>query len=131
MQGFDMIQMAIIGGPGIIVGLIIGYILGGIKSLGMIERGGLGIVIGVVSGVIVMLLLVSLLPAYVTATIDGAILSILAFTIGIAFGAVINWEASAPIGPKRRMTFDPDEDDAEFDRQLEETLGTSKFDIDD
>ncbi len=131
MQGIDVLQMAIIGGPGILVGLIIGYILGGIKSLGMLERGVLGVVIGVVGGVIVIFLLVALLPTFVPATLEGAILSILAFTVGVVFGAVINWEASVPYAPKRHVTFDPDEDDAEFDRQLEETLGTSKFDTDD
>ena len=67
----------------------------------------------------------------VTPDLTSVLSSVSAFIGGILFGAVSNWEPSPPGPPKRYVTFDPEEDDKEFDRQLEETVGTSKIDTDD
>ena len=103
--------------PGIFVGFIIGYAIGGSKNLRISDRVLLMIAFGLLGGTIIAFLISSL---YQVGTFE-ILLSILATFGGIIFGAATHWERPPPPPPERHIIFEPDEDD-EFDKEIEDAF---------
>jgi hypothetical protein len=125
MQGTPTTDVAILGVPGLLVGLLFGYIFGGMTSLSFNYRIGLGVIISFFGGLITGLLFISEpLVVYLTFEIGTFewILMILSYLGGYALGAVSNWAPLPDKPPKRHIIFEPD-DDEDFDREIEEAMG--------
>lgn len=120
MQTIPSLENAVFAVPGLLIGMLLGYIIGGVEDFSMNYRIGLGIIISFFAGLITELLL------YVQFNISTfeIILIILSYFGGYALGAVANWAPLPEKPPKRHIIFEPDDDD-EFDRELEETMGGS------
>ena len=125
MQGTPNIDVAILGVPGILIGLLLGYIIGGMTSLNFGYRIGLGIVFSSFGGMITALVFSSdpirdFLP-FVVGPFEF-ILIIVSYLGGYVLGAVSNWAPLPEKAAKRHIIFEPD-DDEDFDREIEEALG--------
>ncbi len=114
MQGLDYWQLIVYALPGIFLGIMLGYLIGGTRSLRLIDRIGLGLVVGVIGGIIISLMLV----AIVDPGDYGILLAIIANTAGIIFGEIINWAPIQKTSKKSHILFDPEEEEKEFERQL-------------
>jgi hypothetical protein len=119
--------------PGLLIGFLVGYILGASKSLSTRDRFFITLTVGLIGGVIIALILqntgiIAVRPD-VPSEEEAArvslmfLLSIMTTFGGIGVGAALHWEPFAAPPPKRHVTFDPEEDDEEFDRQLKEAMG--------
>jgi hypothetical protein len=113
--------------PGLMIGFLMGYVLGASKSLSTRDRFFITLAAGLFGGVIITLVLlttglIEVGPEETDLSIM-VLLSIMATFGGIGVGAVMHWEPFAPPPPKRHVTFDPEEDDEEFDRQMKEAMG--------
>ena len=115
--------------PGLMIGFLVGYVLGASKSLSTRDRFFIALTTGLFGGVIITLLL---LTTDIIAVSPGEpeerlslmfLLSILTTFGGLGVGAALHWEPFAAPPPKRHVTFDPEEDDEEFDRQIKEAMG--------
>jgi hypothetical protein len=125
MQPVSVFDIAILAGPGIVIGLIFGYTLGGMTSLDAYYRIGLGIIISFFGGLITSLigyLLNQAVILLVSIETDEVILIILSYFGGYALGAGSNWAESPEKAPKRHIIYEPDDDD-DFDREIEEAMG--------
>ncbi len=118
LQTIDYTQLVVYGLPGIVLGISVGYIIGGQRSLRTLDRVGIGLAVGVIGGIIIPLMLDHF--TNVSPGDFGIIMSILATTMGAGFGVIINWAPTPRKDKTRRVVFDPDEDDREFERQLKE-----------
>jgi hypothetical protein len=107
--------------PGLVIGFLAGYILGASKSLSTRDRFFISLAVGLFGGVIIILVLSTIGITGVSSV--EILLSIMATFGGIGVGAAMHWEPFAPPPPKRHVTFDPEEDDEEFDRQMKEAMG--------
>ena len=112
---------ALAGIPGLIFGFIVGYALGASKSLSSRDRLLIAVAVGLIAPIIIVLVLDEVGIAEIT-TFE-ILLSIIATFGGIGFGAAMHWEPFAPPPAKRHVSFDPVEDDEEFDRQIREAFG--------
>jgi hypothetical protein len=121
MQVAPTLDIALIGFPGLLIGLLIGYIIGGMSSLRLIDRVALGIMISGIGGLILSLLINFFVPI----TSLEMIFVVLAFFGGYFLGLFLNWTPPADPGPKHHIVYEPDDED-EFDREIEEALGDSK-----
>ncbi len=118
MQAVLEVSVLIIGVASILLGMIMGYLIGGQSSLKPVDRVLVGAISGFIGGIIISIVLeVILLPSDST-----LVISILSCFGGVFFGESINWAPPPKKGPKRRVYFEPDDDD-EFDREIEEALG--------
>lgn len=99
---------------------MLGRVLGGQKSLRIADRIGLGLIMGVLGGLIIYLLIANM--GIIEATSLFAILNVLFMVGGIGFGASTNWQTPVEAKMKSHIIYDPDEDDEEFDRQIEEAF---------
>ena len=123
MQAIPNQDVAILGVPGLFIGMIFGYFLGGMEDLSFNYRIGLGIIISFFGGMITSLL-------FLTATLElstpiatlEVILIILSYFGGYALGAVANWAPLPEKPQERHIIFEPDDDD-DFDREIEEAMG--------
>ena len=125
MQVIPSLDVAILGVPGLLIGLLFGYILGGMTSLGFDYRVGLGIIISFFGGMITSLIMYSLYTMgllLIPITTFEVILIILSYFGGYVLGAVANWAPLPEKPPKRHIVFEPDDDD-QFDREIEEAMG--------
>lgn len=127
MQGIPNIDVAILGVPGLLIGLLFGYIIGGMTSFSFNYRIGLGIVLSSFGGMITALVFSSSpIKSFLPFDVETFELIFIIFSYfgGYALGAVANW-APLPEKPlKRHIIFEPDDDD-EFDREIEEAMGGS------
>ncbi|MGY5871443.1 MAG: hypothetical protein RTV72_04280 [Candidatus Thorarchaeota archaeon] len=121
MQVSPTLDIALIGLPGLLIGLLIGYIVGGMSSLRLIDRVGLGIMISGIGGLILSLVINFFIPI---GSLE-MIFIVLAFIGGYFLGLFFNWAPPADSGPKQHIIYEPDDDDA-FDREIEEALGGTK-----
>ncbi len=118
MQVAPTLDTALLGVPGILIGLLLGYTIGGHESFRTIDRIGLGIISSVFAGVITSVVLMIFVPV----TTFEAIFIISSYFGGYALGAVSNWAPTPEKPPKRHIVYEPDDDDEAFDREIEETL---------
>ncbi|MGY5861193.1 MAG: hypothetical protein RTU09_02290 [Candidatus Thorarchaeota archaeon] len=108
---------AIYGIPSLFVGFVLGYIVGGMKSLKTSDRLLLGLASSTIGGLTIVLALTAYLPY----SAPGVILSILAFGGGFIFGAGTHWEAPAEPKPKSHIIYEHEDED-EFDREIEKVF---------
>jgi hypothetical protein len=113
----DLFTETIYGIPSLFVGVGLGYIVGGMKSLKSSDRLLLGLASSAIGGLAIVLALTAFLPF----SSSGVILSILAFGGGFIFGAGTHWDAPAKPKPKSHIIYEP-EDDGEFDREIEKVF---------
>ncbi len=118
MQVLPSYDDALIAVPGLLIGLVVGYIIAGQEDLSANYRIGLGIITSFFGGVITSLLLYNLLG---NATFE-VFLIIISFFGGYALGAIANWAPLPEKAPKRHIIYEPDDDD-DFDREIEEAMG--------
>lgn len=118
MQISPTLDIVVIGMPGLFLGLIIGYIVGGMPSFRLVDRIGLGIIISGAGGLIFSLVFSS----FILISSLEPIFIILAFAGGYCLGLSLNWESPAHSGSKKHIVYEPDDDDA-FDREIEKALG--------
>ncbi|MHA2142027.1 MAG: hypothetical protein ACXADC_08270 [Candidatus Thorarchaeota archaeon] len=121
MLQFTPLDALYAGLPGLVIGFLAGYILGASKSLSTRDRFFISLAVGLFGGVIIILVLSTIGITGVSSV--EILLSIMATFGGIGVGAAMHWEPFAPPPPKRHVTFDPEEDDEEFDRQMKEAMG--------
>ncbi|MHA2023774.1 MAG: hypothetical protein ACTSWQ_08955 [Candidatus Thorarchaeota archaeon] len=121
MQVTPTLDIALVGLPGFFLGLVMGYMIGGMTSLRLVDRIGLSIVISGVGGLILSLAI----SFFISITSFVTVFIILAFVGGISLGLVLNWTPPVGSGPKSHIIYEPDDDDA-FDREIEEALGGKK-----
>ena len=118
MQVTHTLDIALVGIPGLFIGLLIGYIVGGMPSLRLVDRIGLGIILSGIGGLILSLVIGFFIP--ITSSIE-VIFIILAFAVGYGLGLFLNWKPPIKSGPKSHIIYEPDDDDA-FDREIEDAL---------
>ena len=118
MQGTPTLENAIFAVPGLLIGMLLGYVIGGTDDFTMNYRIGLGLIVSFFAGMITGLLF------YVQFSLSTfeVILIILSYFGGYALGAVANWAPLPEKPPKRHIIFEPDDDD-DFDREIEEAMG--------
>ena len=118
MQVGPTIDIVLIGLPAIFVGLLVGYVIGGMPSFRLIDRIGLGIVISGAGGLI---LSIAIGFFYTIGPLEMMFV-VLAFAGGYCLGLSLNWKPPLNTGPKNHIIYEPDDDDA-FDKEIEEALG--------
>lgn len=118
MQVAPTLDMAIFGVPGIIIGLGFGYFFGGYESFRPIDRIGMGIISSIFAGVITTVVIM----IYIPLSTFEAIFIVLSYFGGYSIGALSNWAPSPEKPPKSHIIIEPDDDDEEFDREIEEAL---------
>ncbi|MCJ7817765.1 MAG: hypothetical protein MUP60_02840 [Candidatus Thorarchaeota archaeon] len=121
MQVSPTLDIALIGMPGLLLGLLIGYVVGGMPSFRLIDRIVLGIFISGAGGLVLSLAVNS----FILISSLETMFIILAFAGGYGLGLFLNWESPADSGPKYHIVYEPDDDDA-FDREIEEALGSKE-----
>ena len=109
---------ALVAVPGLLIGLIIGYTLGGMEDLTMEYRIGLGIITSFFGGFITGLLFY---VQFNLSTLE-VFLIIISFFGGYALGAIANWAPLPEKPAKRHIIFEPEDDD-DFDKEIEEAMG--------
>jgi len=118
MQVGPTLDIALIGIPGILLGLLIGYVIGGMPSFRLTDRIGLGIIISGAGGLILSLAI----SFFITIGYLEILFVILAFAGGYILGLFLNWKPPINTKTKQHIIYEPDDDDA-FDREIEEALG--------
>ena len=118
MQVGPTLDIALIGMPGILLGLLIGYIIGGMPSFRLIDRIGLGIIISGAGGLVLSLAI----SFFITIGSLEMMFVILAFAGGFILGLFLNWKPPIKTKAKQHIIYEPDDDDA-FDKEIEEALG--------
>jgi len=121
MQSIATLDITIIVFPSILLGIMLGYFIGEMTSLRMIDRVVLSLIACSIGGVIVSFLLNFLIPI----TTLVILLSSISVLGGIILGLVYNW--TPPQEPARRshIIFEP-YDDEDFERELNESLRGSQ-----
>ncbi|NHJ12372.1 MAG: hypothetical protein EAX95_01795 [Candidatus Thorarchaeota archaeon] len=119
MQAITPYDRFLYGAPGLLLGFVVGYSVGGMKSLSLRDRALIGLSFVTLGGTIIILVL----GAFIDVGTFEVILSILSAAGGFGLGVASNWEPPDKPLPKPKVVFDPEEADEEFDRQLDEALG--------
>lgn len=122
MQIAPTLDMALIGLPGILLGMLLGYVFGGLESLRTRDRLGLGLLSSIIGGLIISLILV----VYIEIQTMEMFFIILSFFGGYMLGVFSNWAPTPKPRASRRIVYEPEDDDDEFDRQIEEALGSHR-----
>lgn len=118
IQVAPTLDIALLGLPGLFLGLVMGYMIGGMASLRLADRIGLSVVISGVGGLILSLVI----SFFISITSLVTVFIILAFVGGISLGLVLNWTPPVGSGPINHIIYEPEDDDA-FDREIEDALG--------
>lgn len=119
MQPVTSYDRLIYGAPGLFLGFIVGYFVGGTKSLTIRDRFLIGVAFILIGGLIFILAL----GAFISVGTFEVVLSMISTAGGFLLGLASNWESPDEPPFKARMVFDPEEADEEFDRQIDEALG--------
>jgi len=121
MQVGPSIDIAVLGLPGIILGLLSGYVIGGMPNFRFSDRLFLGIVISGIGGLILALGINVLFP------MDSLtmVFVVISFFGGYFLGLILNWEPPDNSKSKHHIVYEPDDDDT-FDREIEDALGGNK-----
>lgn len=113
------IDLAILGIPGILIGLVLGYTFCGYERFKAIDRIIMGIISSIFAGIITTVVMMIFIPE----ASSQAGLIVLSYSGGYALGAASNWAPTPEKPPKSHIIYEPDDDDDEaFDREIEETL---------
>jgi hypothetical protein len=122
MQVGPSTDLVILGLPGIVLGLIAGYTIGGRRNLRLVDRLFLGIVISTIGGLILSLGINVFIP------LDSMdmVFEVLSFLGGYILGLVLNWEPPDTSKSTHHIIYEPEDDDEAFDREIEEALGGKK-----
>ena len=113
------LESALIGLPGIFLGLVAGYIIGGLPEYRLIDRIGLGLVLSGAGGLVLSFLMMDF---FAPVGPSEMMFSILAFAGGYILGLILNWKSPTKSDRKHHIIYEPDDDD-EFDREIEDALG--------
>ena len=108
--------------PAIIIGAVAGYAIGGRTNLNAAERILYGGIVSLIGGIMTALIVASFFPP----DQFSFLLAALSFAGGCAFGMGANWAPTPSKGPRRHVVYDPEEDDEEFDRQIEDAFKGSQ-----
>ena len=119
MQAVPSIDLASLGILGILIGLFVGFLLGGINSISSTYRILLGLFLNIIGGLILSLLISYSIYPLNSLEILFIVLSLLG---GFILGLFLNWKPYLHTSRTNHIIYDPDEDDEEFDRQIEEVL---------
>ena len=119
MQAPPTLDMAILGVPGVIIGLGLGYFFGGYERFRAIDRIGMGIISSIFAGVITAFLI---MYVWIPLTTFEVIFIVLSYFGGYALGAVSNWAPTPEKPRKSHIIYEPDDDDESFDREIEDAL---------
>jgi len=119
MQAPPTLDMAILGVPGVLIGLGLGYFFGGYESFRAIDRIGMGIISSIFAGVITAFLI---MDYWIPLTTFEVIFIVLSYFGGYVLGAVSNWAPTPEKPPKRHIIYVPDDDDEAFDKEIEDAL---------
>jgi hypothetical protein len=119
MQPITSYDRLIYGAPGLFFGFIVGYFVGGTRSLTMRDRLLIAVAFILIGGLIFILVL----GIFIVVGTFEVVLSMISTAGGFLLGIVSNWVPPEEPPFKVRMTFDPEEADEEFDRQIDEALG--------
>ncbi|MGQ4911283.1 MAG: hypothetical protein ACP6KW_03860 [Candidatus Thorarchaeota archaeon] len=122
MQLAPTLDLALLGLPGILLGMLLGYVFGGVETLRARDRLSLGIISSFVGGMILSLIIV----VYHEIQTMEMIFIILSFFGGYLLGVFSNWAPTPQPRATRHIIYDPEDEDAEFDRQIKEALGGSE-----
>ena len=114
----DLIEYGI---PPVLVGLVIGYAIGGSSHLSIRERIGFALVICLLGGLTLSVLMFVWLPV----TTQTVLFGIISFAGGYVFGTIYHWNPPERPAPKPHVVFEP-EDDEEFDREIDKALGRDR-----
>ncbi|MHA2424229.1 MAG: hypothetical protein ACXAEF_05545 [Candidatus Thorarchaeota archaeon] len=106
----------------LLIGVVAGYAIWGQKTLRATERILYGGIVRLIGGIMVGLII----AAYLGMDQFSILLAVLSFAGGCAFGMGVNWAPTPEKGPQRHVVFDPEEEDEEFDRQIEEAFRGSE-----
>lgn len=117
MQPVTTVDISIVVLPSILLGVVIGYFIGEMKSLRVIDRILLSIIASTFAGVIIALLLNSILPT----TTFSVVLSAMSVLGGLILGLWYNWTSPSEQSPKSHIIYEYDDD--EFDREIDRALG--------
>ncbi len=115
LPSLELIEYGI---PPILVGLIIGYAIGGSSHLSIRERLGFAVVIYPLGGLTLSVLMSVWLPV----TTQSVLFGIISFSGGYAFGTIYQWSPPEKPSSKPHVIFEP-EDDEEFDHEIDQALG--------
>jgi len=118
MQVSQTLDIAFLGIPGLLIGLVIGYVIGGQSRFRLFDRFSLGIIISGIGGLILSLSISTFIPIHSL----EILFMVLAFAGGYFLGLFLNWVPPKNPKPKNHIIYEPDDDDA-FDREIEEVLG--------
>jgi hypothetical protein len=121
MQAPPTLDIALVGVPGLLLGLVIGYVIGGMPSFRVLDRIFLGIVISGIGGLVLSLVINFFIPI----TSLEIFFIVLAFLGGYILGLFLNWTPPIKTETKQHIIYEPEDDDA-FDREIEEALGGKK-----
>ncbi|MFW9848660.1 MAG: hypothetical protein ACFFF4_05945 [Candidatus Thorarchaeota archaeon] len=102
----------------IVIGTVSGYAIGGQTRLKAVERIVYGGVVSLIGGIMTALIIASFIPP----NQFSFLLAVLGFAGGCALGMGFNWAPIPAKPPQRHVVFDPEEDDKEFDRQIEDAF---------
>jgi len=119
MQVTQTLDIALLGLPGLVLGVVIGYVIGGQSRFRSIDRFGLGVVISGIGGLILSLLLSISVPIHSL----EMVFVVLSLAGGYYLGLILNWVPPINPRPMNHIIYEPDDDDA-FDREIEEALGS-------
>ncbi|MHA1137871.1 MAG: hypothetical protein ACTSSE_15435 [Candidatus Thorarchaeota archaeon] len=121
MQVAPTLDIALVGIPGILLGLLVGYIIGGMPIFRLIDRIGLGIILSGAGGLVLSFVIGSF---FAIGPLE-IMFVVLAFSGGYFLGLFLNWKPPDKTKRKQHIIYEPDDDDA-FDREIEEALGGKK-----
>lgn len=116
------IMDAVVSLASISLGIGSGYVIGGLKDAGKVERIALGGLISVIGGVLISLLF----GIYLMMRLPPIPLQIAAFAVGTITGGVWHWQTPVTKDPDHHIIFEPDDDDEEFEREIEEAFETKE-----
>jgi hypothetical protein len=107
--------------PPVLVGLLIGFAIGGSSRLSIRERIGIAVAICFLGGLMISFLMSVFLPV----TTQTVLFGMISFTGGYVFGTIYHWSPPERTASKAHVAFEP-EDDEEFDREIDKALGRDR-----
>jgi uncharacterized protein YacL len=121
MQPMTTLDISFIVFPSILIGTVLGYSIGTMVSLRMIDRVAISLIACSISGVIISFLL----SYIVQITASEVLLSAISVMGGIILGLVYNWTPPPKASRTSHIIYEP-YDDEDFERELNESMRGSQ-----